>query len=89
MPDARFIASAADPLTATLAAAGDLGIPSAYVLVSYHAHGCTLRLDDRRADRREEFEDAARAAFAAAGWGVAPRGNGDLTLRHPSLVRRP
>ncbi|MER7050482.1 hypothetical protein ABT391_37290 [Streptomyces jumonjinensis] len=89
MPDARFIASAAEPITATLAAAGDLGIPSAYVLVSYHAHGCTIRLDDRRAARREEFEHAVRTAFTAEGWGVSPRQNGDLDLRHPSFLRRP
>lgn len=49
--DADFIASAAAPIAAALAAAGQMGVPTADVLVSYTARGCTVRVTDRRAGR--------------------------------------
>ncbi|MFH8342686.1 hypothetical protein [Streptomyces sp. AM6-12] len=72
---AGCIADAAAPITAALAAVGDLDInvPAADVLISYTARGCIVRVADRRAQHQEAVERAFWDAFIAAGWGVARR----------------
>ncbi|WP_461033874.1 hypothetical protein [Streptomyces mayteni] len=88
--DASFIAAAAAPIADALATLGELGIPvpTVDVLISYHSHGCTVRVADRRAAHRQEVECAFRDAFVAAGWGVAHRETSGLVLKHPSGLTR-
>ncbi|MGW1595262.1 hypothetical protein [Streptomyces sp. NPDC002343] len=85
---ADFIADAATPIAAALAAVQDQGVnvPSADVLISYTASGCIMRVADSRAGHREVVERAFWDAFTAAGWGVSYRHAGGLGLEHPSRL---
>ncbi|AWN32587.1 hypothetical protein [Streptomyces sp. NEAU-S7GS2] len=89
-PNASFIADAATPIAAALAAVGELGVnvPASDVLVSYTARGCIVRVADRRAEHREAVERVFQEVFTGAGWGVAYRQTGGLGLQHPSGLTR-
>jgi hypothetical protein len=82
------ISAAAAPITAALAAIGDLGVPPSDVLISYTARGCIVRVADRSAAHREPVEQAFWDAGIAAGWGVARRHAGGIRLEHPASLTR-
>ena len=95
MATADRIRDAAEPLAHALVAVQDLGVrvPPVDVLIAYHYHGCVVRVADRSSAHRPAVEDAFRAAFEAAGWGVgrARRQRPDHAAprrAHPAVVRR-
>ncbi|BBB01116.1 hypothetical protein RVR_8373 [Actinacidiphila reveromycinica] len=85
-----LIRDAAVPIAEALNAVQDLAVrvPPVDVLVSYTNGGVVVRVADRSSARREEIEAAFRAAFAAAGWGMAVRRGGGLRLDHPVGLAR-
>ncbi|MGW4270837.1 hypothetical protein ACWEGQ_00365 [Streptomyces seoulensis] len=90
MTTADYIRDAADPLAQALQAVQDLGVkvPSVDVLIAYTDPSLVFRVADRSAAHQEAIEDAFREAFQDAGWGVAVRYLGGLTLQHPIELTR-
>ncbi|MGA4953722.1 hypothetical protein [Streptomyces lydicamycinicus] len=90
MTTAHMISAAAVPIADALAAIGRLSVnvPSADVMISYTNHGCIVRVADRRAEHRGAVEAEFRDAFVAAGWGVAHRHAGGLSMQNPSQMTR-
>ncbi|MEU3423602.1 hypothetical protein AB0F39_34515 [Streptomyces murinus] len=87
---ADHIRDAADPLAEALAAVQGLGVrvPPVDVLIAYTAHGCVVRVAERSAAHRADIEAAFSSAFGAAGWGVAVRATGGLSMGHPMTMTR-
>lgn len=84
------IRDAAAPIAQALAAVQELGlkVSPADVLISYTSHGCVVRVAARSAVHRDSVETAFREAFTAAGWEVAVRYAGGLSMSHPSRATR-
>lgn len=90
MTTADDIRDAAEPIAAALVAVQDmrLGVRTTDILISFTKSGCVVRVAGRSGAHRDEIEACFREVFEAAGWGVAVRGYGGLSLDHPVELTR-
>jgi hypothetical protein len=90
MTTADYIRDAAEPIARALGVVQTLGIhvPPVDLQISYTNGGCIIRVAERSSAHRDAIETAFSTAFTTAGWGVAVRHAGGLTMQHPISLTR-